>query len=98
MSARVYRSNQNKGEALMPLQQQQFQLFKEFFLCPRKTYRGEFTPAKLAFNANLQEFAHRVSIIAALHTGGNLSTIEAYGWTAELWEELRQSKSHLGLR
>jgi hypothetical protein len=34
---------------------------KEKFLYPTGKYYGEFTPENLTFNANLQEFAQRVS-------------------------------------
>ncbi len=65
------------------------------FLMPRSTYRGEFTPEKLAFDANLQEFAQRVALICALETGGKVSSNDAYGDIKKLWKELKASKKSL---
>ena len=65
------------------------------FLMPRSTYQGEFTPEKLAFNANLQEFAQRVGLICALETGGKVSTRDAYDDIKKLWKELKASKKNL---
>jgi hypothetical protein len=47
------------------------------------------------FNANLQEFSHRVSIICGLETGGKISSQEAYLQISELWSQLEQSKRNL---
>lgn len=68
---------------------------KDRFLYPRSTYRGEFSPENLAFNANLQEFAQRVAIICALETGGKITTEEAYDEIKQLWKQLDQSKKSL---
>ncbi|NUN64764.1 hypothetical protein HCU40_08370 [Pseudanabaena biceps] len=65
------------------------------FLCPKSRYYGTFTPENLMFNANLQEFSHRVSIICSLETGGKISSQEAYSQIAELWQQLNQSKRNL---
>ncbi len=65
------------------------------FLMPRSTYRGEFTPEKLAFDANLQEFAQRVALICALETGGKVSSNDAYDDIKKLWKELKASKKSL---
>lgn len=43
------------------------------FLYPRASYRGPVQPEQLVFNANLQEFAHRVSYISNLNTNGKLT-------------------------
>jgi hypothetical protein len=64
-------------------------------LFPRSRYYGEFTPENLMFNANLQEFSHRVSIICGLETGGKISSQEAYLEVAELWQQLEQSQRNL---
>ncbi len=58
-------------------------------------YHGEFTPANLAFNANLQEFSQKVSFIVALETGGKLSTQAAYEQIEALREVLQRSKKQL---
>ncbi|MFK8183113.1 MAG: hypothetical protein AB8B99_07035 [Phormidesmis sp.] len=68
---------------------------KDDFLMPRSTYQGEFTPQNLAFNANLQEFAQRVSIICNLETGGKISTDAAYKDIKKLWKDLKASKKNL---
>jgi hypothetical protein len=68
---------------------------KDSFLYPRSRYYGQFTPEHLAFNANLQEFAQKVSYISNLETGGKLSSQEAYGKIKSLWKELKHSKKAL---
>lgn len=65
------------------------------FLMPQSKYHGEFTPQNLAFNANLQEFAHRVSLICGLETGGKVSSREAYDDIKKLWKDLKASKKNL---
>jgi hypothetical protein len=70
-------------------------LDKESFLNPIPSFRGEFSPQNLAFNANLQEFTNRVSIICALETGGKISPDQAYQEIKTLWGKLEQSKSYL---
>ncbi len=68
---------------------------KDRFLNPISNFRGEFTPQNLAFDANLQEFTNRISIICALETGGKISPNEAYQQIKELWNKLDKSKEHL---
>jgi hypothetical protein len=68
---------------------------KDQFLSPISNFRGEFTPQNLAFDANLQEFTNRISIICALETGGKISPNEAYQQIKELWNKLDKSKEHL---
>ncbi len=68
---------------------------KESFLFPRSKYWGEFTPQQLAFNANLQEFAQRVSFVCNLETGGKMSADQAYDEIKRLWKDLKQSKANL---
>jgi hypothetical protein len=68
---------------------------KERFMNPISRYRGEFSPENLAFDANLQEFTNRISIICALETGGKISPSEAYQQIKDLWTELEQSKNNL---
>ncbi len=67
------------------------------FLYPRSRYRGHWKPENLVFDANLQEFAQRVSYICNLQTNGKLSPTEAYEQIKSLWEELRHSKKQLGI-
>jgi hypothetical protein len=68
---------------------------KDRFFNPISSYKGEFSPENLAFDANLQEFTNRISIICALETGGKISPLEAYQQIKELWEKLDQSKNNL---
>ena len=66
-------------------------------LCPIDRYWGKFTPANLAFNANLQEFSRQVSLIVALETGGKLSPQAAYEQIEALRTILSRSKQQLGI-
>lgn len=70
---------------------------KSEFLFPRSRYYGKFTPETLAFNANLQDFAQKVSYISALETAGKLSPEQAYTQMKSLWKQLKQSKKALGI-
>ena len=65
------------------------------YLYPRSRYYGKFTPKNLAFNANLQEFAQKVSYICALETNGKISTEQAYQDIKVLWKQVKQSKKTL---
>lgn len=67
------------------------------FIYPRSSYRGEFTPEKLVFNANLQEFAQRVNVICNLETNGKVSSEKAYQQIKDLWHQLKDSKHELGI-
>jgi hypothetical protein len=68
---------------------------KEKFFNPKSSFRGEFTPENLAFDANLQEFANRISIICNLETGGRIPAEDAYKQIKQLWKQLKQSKAEL---
>ena len=68
---------------------------KDRFFNPISNFRGEFSPQNLAFNANLQEFTNRISIICALETGGKISSNEAYQQIKELWNKLDVSRQNL---
>ncbi|MBD2359856.1 hypothetical protein [Anabaena sp. UHCC 0399] len=65
------------------------------FLYPRSCYYGQFKPEYLVFNANLQEFAQRVSYISNLQTNGKLSPQEAYHEIKTLWKQLKAAKKQL---
>jgi hypothetical protein len=67
------------------------------FISPHSRYYGEVKPENLVFNANLQEFAQRVSVISSLETGGKLSPEESYKKIKALWKQLKQSKKQLGI-
>ncbi len=68
---------------------------KEDFFYPRSRYYGEFNPENLVFNANLQEFAQKISLICNLETSGKLPPGEAYEQIKALWKELKESKKQL---
>jgi hypothetical protein len=68
---------------------------RDRLLCPQSRYYGEFSPQQLTFNANLQEFAHRISYISGLQTGGKISPDEAYTRIKTLYKQLKQSKKGL---
>jgi hypothetical protein len=70
---------------------------KENFLYPRSSYRGAVKPENVVFNANLQEFAQRISYICNLETGGKISPEDAYTQIKALWKELKNSKKELGI-
>ena len=67
------------------------------FLYPLYPYHGEFKPEYLVFNANLQEFAQRVSYISNLQTGGKISPEEAYDQIKILWKQLKRTKKELNI-
>ncbi len=68
---------------------------KDPYLFPRARYYGDFQPEKLAFNANLQEFAQRVAYICGLETGGKISSEDAYQEIRRMWKQLKHSKAEL---
>jgi len=68
---------------------------KDSFIYPRSRYYGEVKPENLIFNANLQEFAHKVGYVANLETGGKLTPEEAYNHIQMLWKDLKHSKQEL---
>jgi hypothetical protein len=67
------------------------------FLYNRFPYQGQVKPENLVFNANLQEFAQKVSYVCSLETGGKLAPEEAYKQIQALWKELQSSKEQLGI-
>ncbi len=68
---------------------------RDKFIQPISRYRGPFSPQQLAFNANIQEFAHRVSLLCGLETSGKLSAEETYQQIRQLWKTLKVSKQQL---
>lgn len=67
------------------------------FIYPHSRYYGKVTPESLTFNANLQEFAQRVSFICSLETGGKLSPEESYNRIEALWQQLERTTNQLGI-
>ncbi|WP_414584821.1 hypothetical protein [Scytonema sp. PCC 10023] len=70
---------------------------KENFLYPRGRYYGQVKPENLVFNANLQEFAQRISYICNLETSGKIPPEQAYEQIKDLWKNLKRSKQELGI-
>jgi isopropylmalate/homocitrate/citramalate synthase len=70
---------------------------KANFFNPRSRYRGQIKPENLVFNANLQEFANRVTIICGLETNGKMTPEESYQEIKSLWKQLKRSKKELGI-
>ncbi|MCY7286151.1 MAG: hypothetical protein LH679_22560 [Cyanobacteria bacterium CAN_BIN43] len=70
---------------------------KADFLNPCSRYYGEVKPENLVFNANLQEFANRVTLICGLETNGKMTPDEAYKEVKLLWKQLKRSKKELGI-
>jgi hypothetical protein len=70
---------------------------KDDFLYPRSPYHGEVKPENLVFNANLQEFAQKISYICNLETAGKIPPNEAYRKIKSLWQELKNSRFQLGI-
>jgi len=70
---------------------------KDDFLYPRSRYYGYVKPETLIFNANLQEFAQKVSYICNLQTGGKIPPEDAYQQIKNLWKQLKHSKKQLGI-
>lgn len=70
---------------------------RDEFLFPHSRYYGEVKPENLVFNANLQEFAQRVSYICNLETAGKISPQESYKQIKDLWKQLKRSHEELGI-
>jgi hypothetical protein len=70
---------------------------REEFFYPRSPYHGQVNPHHLVFNANLQEFAQKVSYIANLETAGKLTPEEACEQIEILWDQLKTSGKGLGI-
>jgi hypothetical protein len=68
---------------------------KDEFLYPRGRYYGQVKPENLVFNANLQEFAQRVSYLCNLETAGKIPPEQAYEQVKGLWKQLKRSKHEL---
>ena len=60
------------------------------------SFRGEdWSPVKLAFHQNLEQFADRVGLIVALQGNGKVSQDFAYAEIKQIWQQLKNS--HLEL-
>ena len=62
------------------------------------SYRGDdWSPERLAFHQNLEQFADRVGLIVGLQANGKVSQNEAYAEIKALWNDLRASKKNLSI-
>ena len=62
------------------------------------SYRGnDWSPERLAFHQNLEQFAERVGLIVGLQANGKVEQNEAYAEIKALWNELRSSKKDLSI-
>lgn len=59
-------------------------------------YRGgDWTPERVAFHQNLEQFADRVGLIVGLQGNGKITQEAAYDEIKKLWTLLRSSRSSL---
>lgn len=59
-------------------------------------YHGaDWTPERVAFHQNLEQFADRVGLIVGLQGNGKISQEVAYDEIKKLWNSLRGSRSSL---
>lgn len=59
-------------------------------------YHGDdWTPERVAFHQNLEQFADRVGLIVGLQGNGKISQEAAYDEIKKLWNSLRGSRSSL---
>ena len=67
------------------------------FLYNTNRYHGQFKPENLVFNANLQEFTHKIGYICSLETAGRITPAESYAQIKLLWKDLKRTKKQLGI-
>lgn len=67
------------------------------FLYSHSHYYGDVKPENLVFNANLQEFAQRVTYISCLASNGKIPLEKAFQDLEMLWKQLEDSKEQLGV-
>lgn len=65
------------------------------FLYPIGNYHGKFSPEKLVFNANLQQFSQQVSYFCGLEANGKISPEDTYDEIKKFWKRLKHSKKEL---
>ncbi len=60
------------------------------------SYRGDdWTPGRLVFHQNLEQFAERVGLIVALQGNGKISQEEAFDEIRLIWRQLQNSRESL---
>ena len=65
------------------------------FECFSHYHGDDWTPERLAFHQNLEQFADRVGLIVALQGSGKISQELAFDQIKQLWSSLRTSKATL---
>ncbi len=59
-------------------------------------YHGDdWSPERVAFHQNLEQFAERIGLIVGLQSNGKMPQSEAYEEIRKLWKELKISKGSL---
>ena len=60
------------------------------------SYRGDdWTPGRLVFHQNLEQFAERVGLIVALQGNGKILQEEAFDEIRLIWRQLQNSRESL---
>jgi hypothetical protein len=60
------------------------------------SYRGQdWTPERLAFHQNLEQFAQRIGLIVALQGNGKISQELAFAEIKQIWIKLKDSHDEL---
>jgi hypothetical protein len=60
------------------------------------SYRGEdWSPERLVFHQNLEQFAERVGLIVALQGNGKITQEEAFDEIRQIWTQLQSSRESL---
>jgi hypothetical protein len=60
------------------------------------SYRGEdWSPERLVFHQNLEQFAERVGLIVGLQGNGKITQEEAYDEIRQIWQQLQSSRDNL---
>ena len=60
------------------------------------SFRGDnWSPQRLIFHQNLEQFAERVGLIVGLQANGKIDQDAAYDEIKSLWAELKESKQDL---
>ena len=59
-------------------------------------YRGDdWSPNRLMFHQNLEQFAERVGLIVALQANGKVSQEHAFNEIRQIWKQLKESHGEL---
>lgn len=58
-------------------------------------YGPDWSPQRVAFHQNLEEFADRVGLLVGLQSNGKVTQEEAFDQIKTLWKTLKLSKNDL---